>query len=200
MKRLGIIMLAAWISAALLAGCEKHAADAPDFPLEKQAIEEALETMGLQYTVEEDSKLREMLPGFTSFNLYSEEGNSFIAGIKSGDKDGEKMLSLVLLTTGETNVPVEDGRNMVVLATRLYGGFEEETCVYDQFQKEFPTDNTQRQHEIQVKNATQIKEELVWKATFAEAECQIKVKRPNIDEPLEYINVISFATNWETFF
>ena len=62
MKRLGIIMLAAWISAALLAGCEKHAADAPDFPLEKQAIEEALETMGLQYTVEEDSKLREMLP------------------------------------------------------------------------------------------------------------------------------------------
>lgn len=86
MKRLGIIMLAAWISAALLAGCEKHVADAPDFPLEKQAIEEALETMGLQYTVEEDSKLREMLPGFTSFNLYSEEGNSFIAGIKSGDK------------------------------------------------------------------------------------------------------------------
>lgn len=93
--------------------------------------------MGLQYTVEEDSKLREMLPGFTSFNLYSEEGNSFIAGIKSGDKDGEKMLSLVLLTTGETAVPVEDGRNMVVLATRLYGGFEEETCVYDQFQKNF---------------------------------------------------------------
>ena len=185
MKRLGIIMLAAWISAALLAGCEKHVADAPDFPLEKQAIEEALETMGLQYTVEEDSKLREMLPGFTSFNLYSEEGNSFIAGIKSGEKDGEKMLSLVLLTTGETAVPVEDGRNMVVLATRLYGGFEEETCVYDQFQKEFPTDNTQRQHEIQVKNTTQIKEELVWKATFAEAECQIKVKRPNIDEPLE---------------
>lgn len=79
------------------------------------------------------------MPGFTSFNLYSEEGNSFIAGIKSGDKDGEKMLSLVLLTTGETAVPVEDGRNMVVLATRLYGGFEEETCVYDQFQKEFPT-------------------------------------------------------------
>lgn len=74
MKRLGIIMLAAWISAALLAGCEKHVADAPDFPLEKQAIEEALETMGLQYTVEEDSKLREILPGFTSFNLYSEEG------------------------------------------------------------------------------------------------------------------------------
>ena len=86
---------------------------------------------------------------------------------------------------------------MVVLATRLYGGFEEETCVYDQFQKEFPTDNTQRQHEIQVKNTTQIKEELVWKATFAEAECQIKVKRPNIDEPLEYINVIGFATNWK---
>lgn len=90
MKRLGIIMLAAWISAALLAGCEKHVADAPDFPLEKQAIEEALETMGLQYTVEEDSKLREMLPGFTSFNLYSEEGNSFIAGIKSGEKTGRR--------------------------------------------------------------------------------------------------------------
>lgn len=199
MKRLGIIMLAAWISAALLAGCEKHVADAPDFPLEKQAIEEALETMGLQCTVEEDIKLREMLPGFTSFNLYSKEENSFIAGIKSGEKDGEKMLSLVLLTTGETAVPVEDGRNMVILATQLYGGFEE-TCIYDQFQKEFPTDNTQRQHEIQVKNTTQIKEEMAWEATIAGVECQIKVKRPNIDEPLEYINAIAFATNWETFF
>ena len=155
--------------------------------------------MGLQCTVEEDIKLREMLPGFTSFNLYSEEGNSFIAGIKSGEKDGEKMLSLVLLTTGETAVPVEDGRNMVILATQLYGGFEE-TCIYDQFQKEFPTDNTQRQHEIQVKNTTQIKEEMAWEATIAGVECQIKVKRPNIDEPLEYINVIGFATNWETFF
>lgn len=169
----------------------------PNYPVDINAVESALEASGLSWTVEQDSPVVE---GKTVYSL-SKDGE-LIGGIVSGLKDGETFLNVtaVLYYNNGYSLPKSEWENFISFATILNGGFKNKHQIYDVFSKEYDTVNTTKFSRKNVpRTQHSIDESSLWKNKIRDYYVQISLTKPDINYSEEYLNVIIISTNLDTF-
>ncbi|MDC7290605.1 hypothetical protein NXH76_22710 [Blautia schinkii] len=116
----------------------------PEFPLSEDVVNDALDELGLDWDISED-EIQQISGDDVEGIIYtfcdpvktqSEDSTAafFYGGVSSGLVEGKRQLSLALESGGHglDGVPFawEDWKQMIVLGTKLYGGFENEEEVY----------------------------------------------------------------------
>ena len=204
MKRFLNVILAFSLGSSILYGCIKESLPVPEYPLDAHAIEEALEEWGLSCIVQEDNLAREMSTELSQYGLYSTENSEFvIVGISSSQKDGERALYLSFTRSYSPGaIPMEECENAIIFATRLFGGFESTHQVYERFIREYDKVNTEKlEYEVSVRSSIPMSEgESHWKSNIDGTICQIRLERPTLSEPQEYLSSIALISDWDTFY
>lgn len=199
-----LAVIVSLICAGILVACQKQVLPIPEYPLTAAAVTEAMQELNFSYDLEEDDTVHQLRPTQSLFNLFNDNGDQFVAGISCGQKDGERILYISFPRFYSAN-PVErdDCKDAILFATRLFGGFDSPEKVYDTFIREYDTKNTVRnQYEISTerKSPTPIREGgSCWETTINDITCRITFEQPKLDEPKEYLSMITFVTDWETF-
>lgn len=186
------------ITAILCCGCRKQPLPVPTYPLNQTFVEEALNETELPWTLGETKESQEL--GITAFGLNNEEG-ILIASISSSG-EAENRDFMISFTpplydydgSGLKSLPLEDCEQVILLATILYGGFDNKHQVYKDYIKSDPSKIT-----IQTPNKpTKIRgnayqEFTEWTSKLNGIECTIRSGRPDTTSPQQYLNFIIFA-------
>lgn len=189
MKKIVILIVISMVSLVSLCACKRQTMTSPEYPLTVEAVEEALQEQGLSYTLQEDEQVREINPDQSLIVLYGDEKNKFAIGISSGRKDEERVLFLSFPDSGYTNaITLEECEDVIGLAARLYGGFEDHNQVYDSFIRNYDVENGGQ--------------ELVsyWNYDIHGVECQIRTERSEPDSPGVYVRTIIITNDLDLFF
>lgn len=111
----------------------------PNYPLDINTIESALEGSGLSWTVEQQEPVVE---GQTIYDFSKDD--ELIGNVISGLKDGETFLnvSAALYYNNEYSLPKSEWEKFIIFATILNGGFKDKNQLYNVFSKEYDTVNT----------------------------------------------------------
>lgn len=203
MKKILICILVLILGLAILYKCKKQTLPVPQYPLDSDTIVAALQEWGLSYTIEEDDWVRKERQGQSLYNLYSAENGEFVAGISSSQKDGERLLFISFPPFYFTNpISVKEYENAIAFATLLYGGFQDQQQVYKKFTREYDRKNTEKkQYEVSSRSLTPTREgESRWERKIGATTCQITLEQPTLSEPEEYLKVIMFVSDWDTFY
>lgn len=203
MKR-GVSIIVSLICVGILAAYPKQALPIPQYPLDADTIIEAMQEMNLSYDLEEDKTTYHLRSEQTLFGMYNDIGDKFVAGISSGQKDGERILYISFPRFYSSNAILrEDCKDAIIFATCLFGGFSNLQKVYDVFAREYGTKNTVRnQYEVSLENKSPspIREGgSCWETTIDNITCRITFEQPKLSESEEYLSMITFFTDWETF-
>lgn len=203
MKKILTYMLLLSIGLAIFYGCKKQTLPVPQYPLDSDTISVALEEWGLSCTIEEDDWVRKEWQGQSLYNLYSTDNGEFAAGISSRQKDGERLLFISFPPFYYTNaISAKEHENAIAFATLLFGGFKDQQQVYNMFTREYDRKNTERkQYEVSGRSLTPMREgESCWERKIGGTTCRITLVQPTLSEPEEYLSVIMFASDWDTFY
>ena len=204
MKNCFIQIFALSICLSILCACNKDALPVPDYPLDAATVEEAVQQWGLSCIIQEDEQIRDMRPEQTLYVLYSVENTNFmIAGISSGQQDGERALFISFAPFySYTAIPAEECESAIVFATRLFGGFRSSHQVYDRFMREYGKVNTERvQYESSRISSIPTREgSSYWESNFDGMICKIELAQPSLKEPQEYLSGITIISDWNTFY
>lgn len=173
-KYLSIIMILIIIVATLTC-CQKNPMEVPQYPLNKETVEAALEKVDLPCVVSDatiDSDHR------TSISLRDEEGR-LIAGIASEAGEDWRFLGFTLigyLMQGEASVylPEEKWDDIIGLGTILYGGLTDQNQVYQDFIKNFEKESIII--ELEDSDETSYIKEYEWIKDYGDIFCSIIVK------------------------
>lgn len=169
-----------------------------EYPLDMQTVEEISKEWG-EYIIEEDSALRE---GQTLYNLYDLESKKFVCAINSSMLDGERVLVVGFVPFAFTNAILEDEyEEALAFITKLYGGFESTSQVYDKFKKDYIAGNIEKQvHETSIyRTEPQLEETIIWESDVRGTTCRIELEQyDSIEE--KYLTYVVYTSNWETFF
>ena len=197
-------ILVAALALALLFGCGKQTLPVPEYPLAAQTVAEAAEIWGAPAALAEDGTAGEGRPEQSLHTLWStQDSRRFVAGVSSVRKDGERLLFIAFPPFFDLHpVPLEEAEGAFAFAARLFGGFEDEGQVYDCFVEEYGEKNTQRkQYPLSGLQQERMREgESVWEREIGGITCRVTLEQPRLNEPLEYIRVIQFATDRDAFF
>lgn len=169
----------------------------PNYPLDINTIESALESSGLLWKIEQDDSVIE---GQTVYSLF--EGNKLIGGVISGLKDGETYLNITtsLYYNNGYSLPKNEWENFIVFATILNGGFKNDHQIYDVFLKEYDTVNTTKYPMKNIPRTQQsIDEKSLWRNKINDYYVQISLAQPDINYSEEYLYMIIISTNLDTF-
>ena len=132
-KQIVIIMFLLCIAILAFYSYKNHRMPVPAFPLQRQALEDALSESGLAWNVAEEEILKD---GHILYTLNNSQGqpSTFVSSVESSDK---RILQINFLTSkgSQSNIPQEDWGKAVSFATILYGGFQNQTQVYDNFRQ-----------------------------------------------------------------
>lgn len=200
MKKILILLLTLSMGAAILCACKKQTMPVPEYPLDADSIDAALQEWGIVCTMQEDDSTRQ---GVSLYNMQSAENGHFIFGVLSAQKDGERLLSIAFpLSYLYNSIPAEECENAIAFATLLFGGFESTHQVYENFIQEYDTVNTEREeNEFFGSNArVRVQEVSRWESIIGGTTCRIVLEHPTLSEPQEYLTDIIFASDWDTFF
>lgn len=204
MKRFLNVILVFILGSSILYGCAKESLPVPEYPLDADAIEEALEEWDVSLTIQEDAHVREIRPGQSMYGLSSAENSNFmVAGVSSGEKDGERALFISFPTFYSPNsIPAEACENIIVFATRLFGGFESTHQVYNRFIREYDKVNTEKiEYEVSVRSSIPMSEGAShWESNVNGTICQIRLVQPTLSEQQEYLSSIALISDWDTFY
>lgn len=116
----------------------------PEFPLSEDVINDALDELGLDWVISQDETQqisKEDVEGILYTlrdpeEMHNEHSTAkrLYGGVSSGYVEGKRQLSMTLDSSGHglDGVPFswEDWKQVIVLGTILYGGFEDEEEVY----------------------------------------------------------------------
>ena len=135
MKRFFGWWMAVCVVLAGCCGCGRQGLPVPEFPLEADVVEAALERAGLPWTIAAEESWAE---GHTVHTLHDPEGRMVAIVSSTGEPQG-RMLRLSFLPSENdpygvsVSLPAQDWEKAVILGTILYGGFAEEREVYTAF-------------------------------------------------------------------
>lgn len=198
-----IIVLSIGIGIGILLLGKKQTLPVPEYPLNADSINIALQEWGLSCTQQEDDWVREARPEQSLFGFYSTENEKFVVSVSSGEKDGERILFVTFPPFNTDNtISATECKKAIVFATSLFGGFESKHQVYNNFISEYDTVNTERvKYEAASRGVTPMREGgSRWESNIGGIFCRIDLVQPILSEPQEYLSVISFSTNWDTFY
>lgn len=128
------------------------------FPLEEEAITDALEKAGLPGTISE-SETESYREGHISYVVRDQEetyegtdNSVLVASLGSATYEGERMLLTVFdQRVDSEQMEWEDWKRQIVCATLLYGGFENEEDVYQAFlEKELPDEEASCEWKVEL--------------------------------------------------
>lgn len=169
----------------------------PNYPLDINTVESALESSGLSWTLEEEKPVVE---GQTIYSLFKDD--KLIGSLISGLKDGETYLNVTtsLYYNNGYSLPQNEWENFIVFATILNGGFKNDHQIYDVFLKEYDNVNTTKYPMKNIPRTQQsIDEKSLWKNKINDYYVQISLAQPDINYSEEYLYMIIISTNLDTF-
>lgn len=123
------------IIAGILCSCRKQNLPVPVYPLDASTIEEALHKTNLLWTI---AKEESWVENHTVYTMHDTDGR-MTAVISSAEKNEKRLLIMVFMPSQydlyhvTISVPDEDWEKVIKFGTILYGGFENENSVYNNF-------------------------------------------------------------------
>ena len=151
-------------------GCRIQRLVVPKYPLQKEDVEESLKEYDISCIVEEHSPTEESL----SFSLRNEEDKALYAGIRSQQLEQGRTLGVTFLSfDSETDISEEECKKVILMATRLFGGFRNDQQVYKKFNKE-----------------CQVEKDIRWKKEIEGIECEVKMEFVQAQQ--RYIMLVGF--------
>lgn len=201
MKKKLICIVSICIFLAALYMLQKKPLPIPEYPLSAATLSQSLPKLDVSCTVQDDEQVREMFQNRSLLSLNSTENGNFVAGISSGQKNGKRILFISFAQFYSDNtVSFEECERAITFATCLYGEFKNEHQVYDRFIHAYDKVNTVR-NQYEVSGPTPMREgDSFWKSDINGITCQISFEQPKLDEPQEYLSVIIFTDDWDTFY
>lgn len=116
----------------------KETLEVPEYPLKTEIVLAVLDDYDWSCNVEEHSKT----DWSDSFSLRGDD-DTLYGSIKSQLLEDQRTLGIGFFTFDEdSDFTEEECRSIIQIATRLFGGFENENQVYDRFMKEFDPDDS----------------------------------------------------------
>lgn len=183
---------------------EKKALLISEYPLDADTIAKAMQESGFHGTIQQDELIEN--PEFRSlFNIFSAENGKFIAGVSSGQKDGERALFISFPAFYSTNaILAEESESAIIFATHLFGGFKGAHQVYNRYIQDYGIVNTERIEYEPSQHAGLMppthEGESYWERNIGNINCQIRLVQPLLSEQQEYLSVIILTTDWDTFY
>lgn len=135
MRKLVIIIISLSAVLSVSCGCSKQSLPISDYPLSADTVEAAVEKVGFSWTISREDSWAE---NHTVYELDNDD-EKLIAFISNAGEDDKRFFSLVSFSSwgGSSDIMVplleEEWEKAIVLATILYGGFEDENQVYENF-------------------------------------------------------------------
>lgn len=104
----------------------------PEYPLRLEVISEACENLGLSYRIETGTQT----DAISNYSLRNEK-HELVASIKSQCTKEERRLGITFYSNSTKINVTQEGKEIILLATRLIGGLKNDEQVYNRFVKEF---------------------------------------------------------------
>ncbi len=134
-KNIIIVIITLCIGVIVLCSYKYYSIPMLPFPLQKNALENALSASGLDWVVAKEEILKD---GHVLFWLDNTQGqpSAIVSSLESKDK---RILQINFLSSKDpkSNIPQEDWKKAIQLATILYGGFKNSSEVYDNFRQTY---------------------------------------------------------------
>lgn len=173
MKRLIYILLTLGALCSL-AGCQETGLSRPDFPLEEQVVNAALEQSGLPGAISKD-ETQSYAEWHTIYTLRDEDQVLPIAIISSSLREGERLFQIDFISPPLSAGPAfawEDWKQQLVFSTLLYGGFADAEQVYRAFSEQEVSEGKLPPYEDR-ELAEIIAERYKWDASLPTGYCRI---------------------------
>lgn len=201
MKKITLILSIFTINIFLFA-CQSQEMPRLDYPLDSDTITSAIEDSGYPWHIDEVQKISDEIIGF----IIKDDENKIVAVIQTVKVGQEQALTMSFSKRydDDHSIKGESVKDMVILATKLYGGFKDTDQLYNNFIKEYDTKNTTASPKVYIsgKEKTLGPEESVrWEKKVDGKTCQIVFSRayPNLPER-QNLDTISIMSDKETFF
>lgn len=142
MRKSSLCHVAFWIVIITLSGCVKHRLSVPVYPLDATAVQTALETAQLSWTIEGEQSWTD---GQKAYTLHDEDGK-IISNISSADDSGERRLMMGFMPSHYDgydkmrSLSGEEWEAAIIFGTALYGGVEHERVVFNEFSNSYSAD------------------------------------------------------------
>lgn len=150
----------------------------PEYPLDIKTVSEALEERTISCKVEEMGQIPGETEDYkvTGYTLKAKEDNKLLAEMTSFLRGEDRGYTLSLNSfDADVRLCETECKDAIVLSTILFGGFENDHQVYDEFIQNFDSEK-----------------ESSWECEIGGIECSINFSKPNSQE--EYTMVLTFGT------
>lgn len=195
MRKILLLILLFCLSIVLFS-CKKEVMPIPNFPLDKETIADALNQWDFAYILEEETENPHNLIGFSQFYINDPDNQTNILGLNSSVKGADRIVNASFIAFNNT-IQGEDIEKAIVFMTRLFGGFNNDHTVYDQFVKEYNHKNTTIKETSNFSG--KIKSRSMWESQVQGMTVQIQLEQPSEEGLPEYLLTISISTNRDVF-
>lgn len=174
MKRMQLVFLLCLVAATILCIYKIHqyknseTMAVPQYPLQLNIVSKACEDIELSCVIEEHDRTETI----RSFSLRDED-DKLLASMKSQHTENQRMLGITFYTAASEEDITEECEKIILLGTRLSGGFKDEYQVYNQYVREFNSDKASG-----------------WQADIENTSCEIAYEK--MPERREYVVKIGF--------
>lgn len=177
-KRLRIFSVILMIFVSLI-GCTKNEIPVPQFPPDAAAVMNALEKADLAWTIAEEQTWTE---GHMVYTLHNEEGK-IIANVSTFGDSKERVLIIGFMPSDYNDydvmisLPDDKWEHAIKFAAILFGTFESEDVLYDEFNNNSDENNIVTQNEGQSGQQTTYEELFEWNDKINDTDCKIRTGR-----------------------
>ena len=142
----------------------------PEYPLKYEFVSEILEESDFGGVIEEHS----LTGNANSFRVCSNENNEMYISIKSQNTKEQRMLGMTFYKfNSKQDINEEECKRIIILGTRLFGGFKDEFHVYNQYIEEID-----------------LKKKLSWHKNIEDIQCEVEFEVLNNEQG--YIMKVGF--------
>lgn len=195
-KKIIALLIAMLLLTAFACGNDdKVLMPSPEFPIEKDVLSAELAELRMEYDIKEDEANNDERGVYALYNPGDE--NFDVVGISTYDEvaAGKRFIGMSFMPYyTKTSIKLSESEKFFTLASKLYGGFESETQVWETFNEEFGKKNTEtKTYDVDVNQQFHRAEaEHIWTAEIEGITCEVRVEQPDIAKDEMYISLLKF--------
>ena len=194
-KIIALLLTMLLLTAFACGNDDKVLMPSPEFPIEKDVLSAELAELRMEYDIYDADYPNEGSRGYALYNPGDE--NFDVVGISTYDEvaAGKRFIGMSFVSYyTKTSIKLSDSEKFFTLASKLYGGFESETQVWETFNEEFGKKNTEtKTYDVDV-NQQFHQAEMVhtWTTKIEGITCEVRVEQPDSAKDEMYIQVLKF--------
>ncbi|MBE6039074.1 MAG: hypothetical protein E7218_07760 [Anaerofustis stercorihominis] len=194
-KTIALLLAMLLLTAFACGNDDKVLMPSPEFPIEKDVLSAELAELRMEYDIYDVDYPNEGSRGYGLNNPGDE--HFVVVGISTHDEEvaGKKFIGMSFVSYyTKTSIKLSDSEKFFTLASKLYGGFETETQVWETFNEEFGKKNTEtKTYDVDV-NQQFHQAEMVhtWTTKIEGITCEVRVEQPDSAKDEMYIQVLKF--------